>query len=115
MPNIEPPFPVQPLTEVQVIGSICREINTSLKNLLSSVLDFSHLQVSVVVPVIFVTYLSLSETIKAIMDSQHVVTLNDAHPDCSTNGSVHTSTGSTDVHDGHIDVALVSKKKIYLD
>lgn len=25
VPNIEPPFPVQPVTEVQVIGSICSE------------------------------------------------------------------------------------------
>lgn len=26
VPNIEPPFPVQPLTEVQLMGSICSEI-----------------------------------------------------------------------------------------
>lgn len=25
VPNIEPPFPVQPLTEVQIMGSICSE------------------------------------------------------------------------------------------
>lgn len=31
VPNIEPPFPVHPLTEVQVIGSICREIKTRSK------------------------------------------------------------------------------------
>lgn len=54
-----------------------------------------------------VTYLSLCQTIKAIMDSQHGVTLDDAHPDRSTDGSIHTSAGSTDVHDGHVDVALV--------
>ena len=49
------------------------------------------------------------------MDGQHVVTLDDAHPDRCTDGSIHTSAGSTDVHDGHIDVALVSKREIYLD
>lgn len=57
------------------------------------------------------SYLSLSQTIKAVMDSEHGVTLDDAHPDCCTDGGVHTSTGSTDVHDGHIDVALISQIK----
>lgn len=57
------------------------------------------------------TYLSFGQTIKAVMDSQHGVTLDDAHPDCRTDGSVHTSAGSTDVHDCHIDVALVSTSK----
>ncbi len=31
VPNIEPPFPVQPLTVVQVIGSICSEKTQLLK------------------------------------------------------------------------------------
>lgn len=61
------------------------------------------------------TYLSLSQTVKAVVDSQHGVTLDNAHPDCSTDGSIHPSTGSTDVHDGHVDVALVSKRGIYSD
>lgn len=59
------------------------------------------------------TYLTLSQTIKAIMDSQHGVTLDNAHPDCSADGSIHTSTGSTDVHDGHIDVALMNKRHLF--
>lgn len=29
VPNMEPPFPVQPLTEVQVMGSTCENINIS--------------------------------------------------------------------------------------
>lgn len=58
-------------------------------------------------------YLSLSQAIKAVMDGQHVVTLDDAHPDCCTDGSIHTSAGSTDVHDGYVDVALVSQRNIY--
>lgn len=59
------------------------------------------------------TYLTLSQTVKAIMDSQHGVTLDNAHPDCSADGSIHTSTGSTDVHDGHIDVALINKRDLF--
>lgn len=31
VPNIEPPFPVQPLTDVQVMGSICSETNKYMK------------------------------------------------------------------------------------
>lgn len=56
------------------------------------------------------SYLSLSQTVKAVMDSQHGVTLDDAHPDCCTDRSVHTSTGSSDVHDGHIDVTLALRE-----
>lgn len=59
------------------------------------------------------TYLTLSQTVKAVMDSQHGVTLDNAHPDCSADGSIHTSTGSTDVHDGHIDVALINKRDLF--
>lgn len=40
------------------------------------------------------------------MDCQHGVTLDDAHPHRCTHGRVHTSTGSADVHNGHIDVTL---------
>ena len=58
-------------------------------------------------------YLSLSQAIKAVMDGQHGVTLDDAHPDCCTDSSIHTSAGSTDVHDGNVDVALVSQREVY--
>ncbi len=61
------------------------------------------------------THLSVSQTIKTIMDSKHVVTLDDAHPDCCTDCSVHASAGSTDVHDGYVDVALLSVREMQLD
>lgn len=57
------------------------------------------------------TYLTLSQTVKAIMDSQHGVTLDNAHPDCRSDGSIHASTGSANVHDGHIDVALINERE----
>lgn len=60
------------------------------------------------------THLSLRQPIKSVVDRQHVVTLDDAHPHSRADSSVHTSTGSTDVHDGHVDVALVGKSEICL-
>lgn len=54
-------------------------------------------------------HLSLSQAVKAIVNGQHVVTLDDAHPDGGTDSSVHPSAGGTDVHDGHVDVALVQR------
>lgn len=60
------------------------------------------------------THLSLRQPIKAVVDRQHVVTLDDAHPHSRADGGVHASTGSTDVHYGYIDVALVGKSEICL-
>lgn len=54
-------------------------------------------------------YLSLSQTVKAIMNTQHGVTLDEAHPNCCTDSSIHTSTGSSNVHDSHIDVTLAER------
>ena len=52
------------------------------------------------------TYISVSETLKPVMNGQHIVSLNDSNPHCRTHGSIHTSTGGTDVNYGHINVAL---------
>lgn len=60
------------------------------------------------------THLPLRQPIKAVMDRQHIVTLDDAHSHSRADGGVHTSTGSTDVHDGYVDVALVGKSEICL-
>lgn len=51
-------------------------------------------------------YLSLSQTVETFMDCQHGVTLDDAQSHRCTHGSVHTSTGGADIHNGHIDVTL---------
>lgn len=40
------------------------------------------------------------------MDGHHGVTLDDSHSDRGTDRSIHTSTGSANVQDGHIDVTL---------
>lgn len=56
------------------------------------------------------TYLSVSQTIESVMHSQHGVALDDSHPDSWADRSVHPSARSADVHDGHIDVALVSER-----
>lgn len=55
------------------------------------------------------SHLSLSQAIEAVVNRQHVVTLDDAHPDGSADSSVHPSAGGADVHDGHVDVALVQR------
>lgn len=52
------------------------------------------------------SYLSMSQTIKTIMDSKHGVALDDAHLHCCTDRSIHASTRSPDIHNGHVDVAL---------
>lgn len=52
------------------------------------------------------SYLSMSQTIKTIMDTKHGVTLDDAHLHCCPDCSIHAGAGSSDVHNGHIDVAL---------
>lgn len=54
-------------------------------------------------------HLSLSQAVEAVVNGQHVVTLDDAHPDGGADSSVHPSAGGADVHDGHIDVALVQR------
>lgn len=54
-------------------------------------------------------HLSLGQAIEAVVNRQHVVTLDDAHPDGGADGSVHPSAGGADVHDGHVDVALVQR------
>lgn len=54
-------------------------------------------------------HLSLSQAVEAVVNSQHVVTLDDAHPDGGADSSVHPSAGGADVHDGHVDVALVQR------
>lgn len=59
-------------------------------------------------------HLSMSQTVEAVMDRQHVVTLDESHPHGRADGSVHTSTGGANVHDGHIDVALVARSEICL-
>lgn len=56
-------------------------------------------------------YLSLSQTVKAVMNTQHGMTLDEAHPNCCTDSSVHTSTGSSDVHNSHIDVTLAVRDR----
>lgn len=96
---MEPPFPVQPLTEVQVMGSICENINItaeqSRRNCSGWTWELNHL--------------SLSQAVEAVLNGQHVVTLDDAHPDGGADSSVHPSAGGADVHDGHVDVALVQR------
>lgn len=57
-------------------------------------------------------HLSVSQTVEAVVDRQHVVTLDESHPHGRADGSVHTSTGGADVHDGYIDVALVARSEI---
>lgn len=54
-----------------------------------------------------VSHLSLSQAVEAVVDGQHVVTLDDAYPDGGADGGIHPSAGGADVHDGHVDVALV--------
>lgn len=54
-------------------------------------------------------HLSLSQAVEAIVNGQHVVTLDDANPDGGADSSVHPSAGGADVHDGHVDVALVQR------
>lgn len=96
---MEPPFPVQPLTEVQVMGSICENINISGGqsgiNHNKWIWDMNHL--------------SFSQAIEAVINGQHAVTLDDANPDGSADSGVHPSAGSANVHDGHVDVALVQR------
>lgn len=58
------------------------------------------------------THLSMCQPVKAVMDCQHIVTLDVSHPHSGSNGSIHTSTGGANVHDGYIDVALVATKNI---
>lgn len=53
-------------------------------------------------------HLSMCKPIKAVMDRQHIVTLDESHPHSGSNGSIHTSTGGANVHDGYINVALVA-------
>lgn len=45
------------------------------------------------------------------MHSQHIVALDDSHPDSRTNRSVHAGTGSAHIHDGHVNVALLTKRE----
>lgn len=54
-------------------------------------------------------HLPLSQAVEAVVNGQHVVTLDDAHPHGGSDGSVHPSAGGADVHDGHVDVALVRR------
>lgn len=54
-------------------------------------------------------HLSFSQSIKAVINSQHAVTLDDAHPDGGADSGVHPGAGGADVHNGHVDVALVPK------
>lgn len=56
-----------------------------------------------------VNHLSLSQAVEAVVNGQHAVTLDDAHPDGGADGGVHPSAGGADVHDGHVDVALVQR------
>lgn len=59
-------------------------------------------------------HLSMSQTVEAVVDCQHVVTLDESHPHGRADGGVHTSTGGADIHDGYIDVALVARSEICL-
>lgn len=54
-------------------------------------------------------HLSLSQAVEAVVNSQHAVTLDDAHPDGGADSCVHPSAGGADVYDGHADVALVKR------
>lgn len=56
------------------------------------------------------SYLSVSQAVKAVVNSQHVVALDDAHPDSCTDGCIHPGTGRADIQDGHIDVALAKQR-----
>ncbi len=55
-------------------------------------------------------YLFLSQTFKAIMNSQHVVPLDDADPDSWAHSCVHASAGGTHIQNSHINVTLMKKK-----
>lgn len=59
-------------------------------------------------------HLSMCQPVKAVMHRQHVVTLDETHPHGRADGSIHTSTGGTNVDDGYVDVALVARREIYL-
>lgn len=54
----------------------------------------------------FDKHLSMGQPVKSIMYCQHIMTLDDSHPDSRSNGGVHASTRGADIHDGYIDVAL---------
>lgn len=54
----------------------------------------------------------MCQPIEAIMDCQHIVTLDESHPHSRSNRGIHTSTWGADVHDGYIDVALLDRREI---
>lgn len=49
------------------------------------------------------------------MNSEHVVTLDDAHPDSGTDSSVHAGARGADVQDGNVDVALVQRGGLFIN
>lgn len=54
-------------------------------------------------------HLSFSQAIEAVINGQHAVTLDDAYPDGGADSSIHPGAGSANVHDGHVNVALVQR------
>lgn len=59
------------------------------------------------------THLSFGEPLKPIADSEHLVTLRDAHPDRRSDRGVHTGRRGADVQDRHIEVALTMRGKTF--
>ena len=52
------------------------------------------------------TYVSVRESVEAVVHRQHGVSLNHADPDGRAHRRVHAGAWRTDVHHGHVDVAL---------
>lgn len=60
----------------------------------------------------FCTHVSVRKSVEAVVHRQHVVSLNEAHPDGRAHRRVHTGARRTDVHNGHVDVALGSEEDV---
>lgn len=56
------------------------------------------------------THLSFVESLKAVTDGKHLVSLRDSHPDGRTDGSVHARRRSAHVQHRYIKVALWAQK-----
>lgn len=54
-------------------------------------------------------YLSLVESLEAIVDSEHLVSLRDAHPDGRADSSVHARCGGSHIQHSNVEVTLQGK------
>lgn len=60
-------------------------------------------------------HLSFSQAVETVMNSEHVVALDDAHPDSGTDSGIHAGARGADVQDGNVDVALVQSGGLFIN